>query len=95
MPDPRAPNPQPPGEGEEREPRRSHDWEAFYTELIEFEERSLRSMRELSVGMTAGEREAVRLADVQPLEELIADFRRRLEIWRSRVAPDEPERREC
>ena len=46
-------------------------------------------MRELSAGMTAGEREAVRKTNLEPLEELLADFRRRLELWRRRMEADE------
>ena len=59
-------------------PERARHWTAFYQELIGYEERILESMRELSAGMTAGEKEAVKKTNLEPLEELIDDFRRRL-----------------
>lgn len=66
-------------------PERARHWAAFYQELIGHEERILESMRELSVGMSAGQKEAVRKTNLEPLEELIDDFRRRLELWRRRI----------
>ena len=80
------------------EPRRAArpagagDWEEFYTELIEFEERVLVSMRELSAGMTKREQEAVRRTDLEPLEELIDDLRRRLDLWRTRIRSEDANR---
>jgi hypothetical protein len=75
------------------EPEATHDrarhWTAFYQELIHYEERILESMRDLSAGMTAGEKEAVRKTNLEPLEELLDDFRRRLELWRRRMEADE------
>ena len=68
---------------------RARHWTAFYQELIRYEERILESMRELSAGMTAGEKEAVRKTNLEPLEELLDDFRRRLELWRHRMETDE------
>lgn len=68
---------------------RARHWAAFYQELIGYEERILESMRELSAGMTTGEKEAVRKTNLEPLEELIDDFRRRLELWRRRMEADE------
>jgi hypothetical protein len=68
---------------------RARHWAAFYQELIGYEERILESMRELSAGMTAGEKEAVRKTNLEPLEELLDDFRRRLELWRRRMVADE------
>ena len=62
-----------------------------YEELIGYEERILESMRELSAGMTAGEKEAVRKTNLEPLEELLVDFRRRLELWRRRMEAEETE----
>jgi hypothetical protein len=70
---------------------RARHWAAFYQELIGYEERILESMRELSAGMTAGEKEAVRKTNLEPLEELIDDFRRRLELWRRRIESEETE----
>lgn len=70
-------------------PERARHWTAFYEELIGYEERILESMRELSAGMTAGEKEAVRKTNLEPLEELIDDFRRRLELWRRRMEAEE------
>jgi hypothetical protein len=81
--------PQP--EDTEAAPGRARHWAAFYLELIGYEERILESMRELSAGMSAGEQEAVRKTNLEPLEELIDDFRRRLELWRGRIAADEGE----
>ncbi|HEY8811748.1 MAG TPA: hypothetical protein VIO86_04555 [Candidatus Dormibacteraeota bacterium] len=88
--DQRAEGPQ----GEETEavsPERARHWTAFYQELIGYEERILESMRELSAGMTAGEKEAVRKTNLEPLEELLVDFRRRLELWRRRMEAEETE----
>ena len=68
---------------------RARHWTAFYEELIGYEERILTSMRELSIGMTAGEKEAVRKTNLEPLEELIDDFRRRLALWRRRLEAEE------
>ncbi len=76
-------------EGEPEAPGRARHWAAFYQELIGYEERILESMRELSAGMSAGEKEAVRKTNLEPLEELIDDFRRRLELWRKRIEADE------
>ena len=76
-------------EAEAAAPGRARHWAAFYQELIGYEERILESMRELSAGMTAGEKEAVRKTNLEPLEELIDDFRRRLELWRRRIEADE------
>src|SRR4030081_1858592 len=73
-------------EGRQREEaERARHWTAFYQELIGYEERILESMRELSADMTVGEKEAVRKTNLEPLEELIDDFRRRLELWRRRI----------
>jgi hypothetical protein len=68
---------------------RARHWAAFYQELIGYEERILESMRELSAGMSAGEKEAVRKTNLEPLEELLDDFRRRLELWRRRMEADD------
>jgi flagellar biosynthesis chaperone FliJ len=76
-------------EAESATPERARHWTAFYQELIGYEERILESMRELSAGMTAGEKEAVRKTNLEPLEELIDDFRRRLELWRRRMETEE------
>src|ERR1700704_488150 len=82
-------------EGRQREeadgatPERARHWTAFYQELIGYEERILESMRELSADMTVGEKEAVRKTNLEPLEELLEDFRRRLELWRRRMEADE------
>src|ERR1700694_3231621 len=82
-------------EGRQREepegatPERARHWTAFYQELIGYEERILESMRELSADMTVGEKEAVRKTKLEPLEELIDDFRRRLELWRRRMEAEE------
>src|ERR1700716_469359 len=73
----------------EAAPARAQPWTAFYQELIGYEERILESMRELSAGMTAGGKEAVRQTNLEPLEELLEDFRRRLELWRRRMEADE------
>ena len=67
---------------------RARHWAAFYQELIGYEERILESMRELSAGMTAGEKEAVRKTNLEPLEELLDDFRRRLSLA-ARMEADE------
>ena len=68
---------------------RARHWAAFYQELIGYEERILESMRDLSVGMSAGEKEAIKRTNLEPLEELIDDFRRRLELWRRRIETEE------
>jgi hypothetical protein len=68
---------------------RARHWAAFYQELISYEERILESMRDLSAGMTAGEKEAIKKTNLEPLEELIDDFRRRLELWRRRIESEE------
>src|ERR1700694_3927117 len=68
---------------------RARHWAAFYQELIGYEERILESMRELSAGMTAGEKEAVQKTNLEPLEELLDDCRRRLELWRRRMEAEE------
>jgi flagellar biosynthesis chaperone FliJ len=73
---------------------RARHWAAFYQELIGYEERILQSMRELSAGMTAGEKEAVQKTNLEPLEELLDDFRRRLELWRRRMEADDEGRQE-
>jgi hypothetical protein len=70
-------------------PERARHWAAFYQELISYEERILESMRELSAGMSAGQKEAVRKTNLEPLEELIDDFRRRLALWRRRIEAEE------
>src|ERR1700694_3097360 len=82
-------------EGPQREeteaatPEKARHWTAFYQELIGYEERILESMRELSAGMTAGEKEAVKKTNLEPLEELLDDCRRRLELWRRRMEAEE------
>ena len=81
--DQKAEGPQPDGAGETSLDRARH-WTAFYQELIGYEERILESMRELSVDMSAGEMEAVRKTNLEPLEELLDDFRRRLDLCRRR-----------
>src|SRR4030081_829774 len=81
------------GEADGATPERARHWTAFYQELIGYEERILESMRELSADMTVGEKEAVRKTNLEPLEELIDDFRRRLELWRRRMEADEAEHR--
>ena len=76
---------------------RARLWAAFYEELISYEERILESMRDLSVGMSAGEQEAIKKTNLEPLEELIDDFRRRLKVWRRRIETEEtsePEQQE-
>jgi hypothetical protein len=76
---------------------RARHWAAFYQELISYEERILESMRDLSAGMSAGEKEAIKKTNLEPLEELIDDFRRRLELWRHRIETEErsePEQQE-
>jgi hypothetical protein len=73
---------------------RARHWAAFYQELISYEERILESMRELSADMTAGEKEAVRKTNLEPLEELLDDFRRRLELWRKRIETEESGRQD-
>ncbi len=73
---------------------RARHWAAFYQELIGYEERILESMRELSAGMTADEKEAVRKTNLEPLEELLDDFRRRLELWRRRMKSSEADQME-
>jgi hypothetical protein len=78
-------------EAEAAAPERARHWAAFYQELIGYEERILESMRELSAGMSAGEKEAVKKTNLEPLEELIDDFRRRLELWRRRIEDEEPD----
>ena len=64
-------------------------WVAFYAELIDYEERILDSMRELSIGMSADEMKAVRKTNLEPLELLIEDFQRRLAFWRGRLLAEE------
>jgi hypothetical protein len=64
-------------------------WAAFYAELIDYEERILDSMRELSIGMSADEMKAVRKTNLEPLEQLIEDFQRRLALWRARLLAEE------
>src|ERR1700730_16882508 len=86
-----------PDEQSAASPERARHWAAFYQELISYEERILESMRELSAGMSAGEKEAIKKTNLEPLEELIDDFRRRLELWRHRIETDagsEPEQQE-
>lgn len=68
---------------------RARHWADFYSELIGYEERILDSMRDLSAGMSAHEMEAVRKTNLEPLEELIEDFRRRLALWRRRLETEE------
>src|ERR1700738_1653151 len=86
-------------EGRQREeaegatPERARHWTAFYQELIGYEERILESMRGLSADMTGGEKEAVRKTNLEPLEELIDDFRRRLELWRRRMESGEAQQK--
>ena len=67
-------------------------WVAFYAELIDYEERILDSMRELSTGMSPHEMKAVRKTDLEPLEVLIEDFQRRLALWRGRLLVEETDR---
>ena len=64
-------------------------WVAFYAELIDYEERILDSMRELSTGLSPQEMKAVRKTNLEPLELLIGDFRRRLTLWRGRLLAEE------
>lgn len=84
-----------PAEGRQQEEpatatsERARHWADFYTELIGYEERILESMRTLSAGMSAHELEAVRKTNLEPLEELIDDFRRRLALWRKRLEAEE------
>jgi hypothetical protein len=78
-----------PDEQSSASPERARYWAAFYQELISYEERILESMRELSAGLSAGQKEAVRKTDLEPLEELIDDFRRRLGLWRRRIDAEE------
>ena len=89
--DQKAEGPQPDGAGETSLDRARH-WTAFYQELIGYEERSRESMRELSVDISAGEMEAVRKTNLEPREELLDDFRRRLAPRRQRRATGEADR---
>jgi hypothetical protein len=81
-------------EAEEASLDRARHWTAFYQELIGYEERILQSMRELSAGMSADEKEAVRKTNLEPLEELLDDFRMRLALWRTRTETDDTGRQE-
>ena len=73
---------------------RARHWADFYTELIGYEERILDAMRTLSAGMSAREMDAVRKTNLEPLENLIEDFRRRLALWRTRLEADEVDSRD-
>jgi hypothetical protein len=81
-------------EAEAVTPDKARHWTAFYQELIGYEESILDSMRQLSAGMAAGEKEAVRKTNLEPLEELLVDFRRRLELWRRRMEAEENDRKD-
>lgn len=60
---------------------RAARWIRFYDELIAYEESVLSAMQELSAEMPEEEREMVLRTNVEPLQELVADFRRRRQLW--------------
>jgi hypothetical protein len=60
-------------------------WAGLYGELIPFEEQVLGRAEELMVGRSDSLREAVHQSNLQPLAELIAEFRERSKFWKTRV----------
>jgi hypothetical protein len=63
---------------------RAAHWRQFYDQVINFEERILRQMIELSSNMSEDQRLLVKETNIQPLTVLIDDFRRRRELWRQK-----------
>jgi hypothetical protein len=65
----------------------THDvgwWQAFYQELIEYEESALQRMRELEAKASPAVRAEVWQSNIEPMEDLIKDLRTRLSEWESR-----------
>ncbi|HEY8810923.1 MAG TPA: hypothetical protein VIO86_00370 [Candidatus Dormibacteraeota bacterium] len=65
---------------------RAAHWREFYDQVINFEERILRQMIELSSNMAEEQRHLVQETNIQPLGALIDDFKRRRQLWRQRDA---------
>jgi hypothetical protein len=60
-------------------------WVDLYDELIPFEEQVLARAEELVGGRPEAVFKAVRESNLQPLAELIQEFRVRLRFWRARL----------
>ncbi|MGB2940596.1 MAG: hypothetical protein WBD38_09910 [Candidatus Dormiibacterota bacterium] len=60
-------------------------WVDLYRELIPFEEQVLARAEELVRGRSEAVLKAVRETNLQPLAELIEEFRVRLMFWRARL----------
>ncbi len=61
-------------------------WVEFYEELLNFEQNMLAQMRQLRERSRAEIGNAVDESNIQPLEQLIENFRNRLTFWEGRVA---------
>jgi hypothetical protein len=57
---------------------------ARYDELIAIQEQALARMRELRDGLPEAARRLVNSRDIEPLEELVAQARRRRAFWQGR-----------
>jgi hypothetical protein len=62
-------------------PRAAH-WVEFYDRLVVFESEILETMESLSARLSADEQRAVEITNLEPMRELIADFKRRADVWR-------------
>ena len=71
------------GESPETSTRqRAVHWLEFYERLIAFESEILTTMQELSSRLSAEEARAVDITNITPMRDLIADFKRRADVWR-------------
>jgi hypothetical protein len=63
-------------------PEAARLWVAFYDELIETETRALELMRRLASDLPASERRQLELNDIEPMEQVVEEWRTRRELWR-------------
>lgn len=57
-------------------------WIAFYDELVTYQSEMLAEMAELTKNFSDPEARAIEVDDLRPLRDLIADGKRRAEVWR-------------
>ena len=75
-----------PGAGKEpwrpSTPTPAEYWIAFYDELVTYQSEMLAKMADLTKNVSDPEARALEINDLGPLRDLIADGRRRAEVWR-------------
>jgi hypothetical protein len=69
---------------EEDDRAAAEHWVRVYDQLIAFELKILERMRELAASQSQDAQQAVRVTNIEPMEELIAEFQRRRDLWAAR-----------